>query len=67
MNVGSPECIHMQKRSHEHVKDPVVHVRAKWVIETPKITQHALKSVRIFIMLKLDNKRKDWNILFLVN
>ena len=31
------------KRSHAHVKDPLVHVRVRWIMETPKITQHALK------------------------
>ena len=34
---------HAKKISHTHVKDPVVHVRVRWTMETTKITQDALK------------------------
>ena len=36
-----PPRVHTQvKRSHAHVKAPVVHVRVRRITETPKITQH---------------------------
>ena len=43
------------KRSHAHVKDPVVHGRVWWVMETPQTTQHALK---VFQMWKFDTVQK---------
>ena len=56
VNRGSP-CVYVTraKRSHAHVKDPVVHGRVWWVMETPKTTQHALK---VFQMWKLDTVQK---------
>ena len=53
-------CIYTHaKRSRKHVKDPVVHVRVWWIhYGIIKITQHALKSVRAFRVLKLDTTRK---------
>ena len=32
----SPVCIHVQKRSHTHIKDSVVHVRVWWIMGMPK-------------------------------
>ena len=29
-------CIHMQKQSHTHIKDPVAHVWVWWIMATPK-------------------------------
>ena len=40
-----------------HLKEPVVHVRVRWITETTKITQHAL-NVSAFIRLKLDAIKK---------
>ena len=32
-----PPCVYMHaKRSHTQVNDPVVHVRVRWITETPK-------------------------------
>ena len=31
------------KTSDTHFKAPVVHVRVRWIMETPKITQHELQ------------------------
>ena len=54
----SPVCIRMQKRSHMHVKDHVVHVRVGWTMETSKsVTQRAL-TVSVLGVLKLDTLRK---------
>ena len=35
INRGPPLNAHA-KRSHTHVKDPVVHIRVRWITETPK-------------------------------
>ena len=40
-----PHVYKHTKRSHTHTEDPVPHVRVWWIMETPKTTQHALKSV----------------------
>ena len=40
----SPQVVRVYKhakRSHTPVKEPVVHVRVRWKMETPKITQNA--------------------------
>ena len=29
--------------SHMHVKDPVVHVRVRWIMKKPKMAQQTLK------------------------
>ena len=31
-----PPCVYACKRSHTHVKDPVVHVRVRWTMESTK-------------------------------
>ena len=31
-----PPCVYACKRSHTHVKDPVVHVRLRWTVESTK-------------------------------
>ena len=45
------------KRSHTHIKDPVIHVKSSVDYKNGKITWHALK-VSIFKMLKLDAVQK---------
>ena len=46
-------AIHMQKRSHTYVTDPRVHVRVRWIMETPK--QPALKKK----LKKINNKKQQ--------
>ena len=49
----------LAKRSHTHVKDPVVRPCESSVdYGNIKITQHALKLARVFRMFKLDTIRK---------
>ena len=44
----------MQKdHNYIQVTDPVVHVRAQWIVQTAQITQHALK-VSDFKLFKLN-------------
>ena len=31
-----PPCVYDAERSHAHVKDPAVHFRVQWTMETPK-------------------------------
>ena len=47
----------MEKILHtQHMfKDPVIHVRVQWVMETPN-NPECTKSVRIFLMLTVDKK-----------
>ena len=52
INLGPPRVQAQAKRSHRHVKDNVVRVSVRWIMETPNPA--CIKSVRVFTMLKLD-------------
>ena len=55
-----PPCVYVCKKiTHTLIKDPVVHVWVRWIMETPK--HYALKVARIFRKLKLDTIRK-WGV-----
>ena len=56
INRGTP-CVYTCKtKPHTHVEDPVVRIRVRWIMETPKWPGHwaYTKSVRVFRRLRLD-------------
>ena len=58
----SPLCVYTCKKI-TYIKDPAVHGRVWWIMETPK--QPSMHyNVRVFIMMKLDSiqKKKNFNI-----
>ena len=40
-----------------HVKEPIVNAKARWIMETHKITQHTVK-VSVFKLVKVHSIRK---------
>ena len=65
MNRG-PQCAYAckkKKRAHTHFKDPVVHARFRWIVET--ITRYSMK-MPMFKVLKLDTVRSSSSVLLYV-
>ena len=49
-------CMYIQKRQQTHVKDPVVHVRVRLIMETRQSNPACNKRISVFKVLKLDTK-----------